>query len=296
MANSIITISTSVREAEDAVSELKASITQVLESNQVLAERMANLELQHSAHALSKAPDSTQDLGKYPGKGGTTLRQRKRVFNDGETRTDSSTPAPNDKGKDQDNESIVTVERRGPATSETLTAVDGFTFEQDLFASRPYARAINRRPSWSATSSVVPTMGWSYLSGLSLADVSEVSILSLPLSPQEQWNGHRYVTARNDLEVFAGDKEQQSQASDARTRSMTTFKHPALSPLPFGKLSEGRHSFYGDSNVISSANVVWLGTTYTHKVIVPSNAAALITDREKECLFRANAQFIDNYN
>ena len=299
MANSIITISTSVGEAEDAVSELKASITQVLESNQVLAGRMANLELQHSAYSLSRAQNSTQEVDNYDGKSGTTLRRLGPVFNDGETSTASSIPAPNNGGEDQDTESIVTAGRTGLTTSETLDAVDGWAFEPDLFASRPYARAINRRPCWSATSSVVPTMGWSYLSGLSLADVSEVSLLSLPLSPLELWNGDRYVTARNDLEDSAADKEQQSQASVARTKGKTTFEHQAASPFPFGELFEGRDSFYGnakDKNMILGANVVLLGATYTHKVMIPSNAAALITDRKKECHFRANAQFIDTYS
>ena len=290
MADSMITISTSVGEAENAVSELKALITQVLESNQVLAERMSNLELQHSATNL------TQELRNYRGKSGSTLRELGPVFDDGETSTDSSIPAPFDKGEDQDNESIVTVGRVGATASETITAVDNFAFEEDLFASRPYARAINRRPCWSASSSVVPSMGWSYLSGLSLADVSEMSILSLPLSPPELWNGHRYVTARDELEDSADDKEPQRQASIARTRSMTTVKNQAASSwLPRKLFNEwdSTHVKAPDIQMISSENVVLLGATYTHKFKIPSNAAALIADREKECLFRANAQYID---
>ena len=295
----MITISTSVGEAENAINELKALIKQVLESNQVLAERMANLELQHSAYALSTAPNSTQEAENYHGQSRTTLRQLKPVPDDGETSTDSSIPAADDTGKDQDSESIVTAGRIGPTTSETLTTVDGFAFEHDLFASRPYARAINRRPCWSATSSVVPTMGWSYLSGLSLADISEVSMLSLPLSPLELWNGDRYVTAKNDLEDSAADKKQQIKASVARPKSMTTFEHQAPSPWLFGKIFDGWDSSCGnatDSNMILSTNTVLLGATYTHKVTVPSNAANSITDREKECLFRANAQYIDTHS
>ena len=300
MANSIIAISTSVGEAEDAVSELKVLITQVLDSNQMLAQRMENLELQHSVHALSEAPSSTQGTEDYHGKSRMTLRQEERVFDDGQTSTNSSIPAPDDKGKDQDNESIVTIRRISPVTSETLTAVDGFAFEQDLFASRPYVRAINRRPSRSATSSVVPTMGWSYLSGLSLADVSEVSILSLPLSALELWSGDRYITAQDDLKDSAGNTGQQRQASVARIRSMTTVEYPAVSSWLFGKLYDRWDSFpkmkERGRQTISSRDVVLLGATYTHKTIVPSDPAALITDRKKEYLLRANAQSIDKYN
>ena len=299
MANSIITISTSIGEAEDAVSELKVLITQVLDSNQVLAQRMENLEVQHSVHALSEAPNSTQDTEDHHGKRRTTLRQEERFFDDGQTSTDLSIPAPDDEGKDQDNESIITIRRISPVTRETLTAVDGFAFEQDLFASRPYVRAINRRPSRSATSSVVPTMGLSYLSGLDLADVSEVSILSLPLSALEIWNGDRYITAQDDLKDSAGDTGQQIQASVARIRSMTTMEYPAASSSQFGKLFD-RWEFYPamkktGREMISSRNVVLLGAKYIHKILIPSKAAALITDRGKECLFRASAQSIDNY-
>ena len=247
----------------DAVSELKASITQVLESNQVLAERLANLELQHSAHALSKAPNST-DGEDYHGKSGTTLRQVERILDDGEASTNSSISALSDKVKDQDAESIITIRRIGPVTSGTLTVADDFAFE-DLFASRPYVRAINRRPCQSATSSVVPTMGWSYLSGLSLADVSEVSILSLPLSTLELWNGHRYITARNDLEDSAGDRAKQRQALVARRRTMTTIEYPAMSSWLFGKLFDRWDSFpeikQTDRRMNLSENVVLLGTT-----------------------------------
>ena len=118
----------------------------------------------------------------------------------------------------------------------------------------------------------------------------------LPLSPLELWNGDRYVTARNDLEDSAADKEQQIQASVTRTKRMTTFEHQATSPYPTRKLFEGWDSFYEDSDMVLSANVVLLGTTYTHKVMIPSNAAVLITDRERECHSRANAQFIGTHS
>ena len=294
----MITISTSVGEAENAVSELKALITHLLGSNQVLAERMANLELQHSAYALSKAPNSMQEVEDHHGKSGTTLRPEP-VFDDDETSADLSILGPNNNGEDQDNESIVTVRRVGPITTESVAAVDGFAFEQDLLASRPYARAINRRSCLSTTSSVVPTMGWSYLSGISLADVSEVSILSLPLSPLELWNGHRYVTARNDLQASEGDKELPKQASVARMRNMKTPLYQAASSWPFGKLFDRWGPSFGNPTreyTTLSENVVLLGTKYTHKVIVPSKAAGSITDREKECLFRANALFFDAYS
>ena len=68
----------------------------------------------------------------------------------------------------------------------------GFTFDKDLNSSRPYARAMRRTSAYSTASSTLHTMGWSCLSDLSLAEVSEVSVIGLPITPQELWNGDRY--------------------------------------------------------------------------------------------------------
>lgn len=66
-----------------------------------------------------------------------------------------------------------------------------FTFEEELETSPVYKRAgLNHiRLSKSSTSSNGP----SYLSGLSLSDVSNVSAIALPISSMELWNHHRYT-------------------------------------------------------------------------------------------------------
>ena len=71
----------------------------------------------------------------------------------------------------------------------------GFTFEKDLKASRPYMRALMRDSSCTVTSSVAPSVGWSFFSGVSLADVSCLSAIGLPIVPQDLWNGDRYRVA-----------------------------------------------------------------------------------------------------
>lgn len=78
----------------------------------------------------------------------------------------------------------------------------GFTFDRDLKASRVYMRILSKDSNPSCSSSVVPSVGWSFLSGLSLADISNVSALSLPISPNELWNAQYYsldIPPRRDL-------------------------------------------------------------------------------------------------
>ena len=101
-----------------------------------------------------------------------------------------------------DTESIMTV--RGPITdaqkaqSSDQRQMFGYSFDQDLNTSRPYTRALQKHQVWSTTSSEIHTMGWSCLSGLSLAEISHISVINLPLCPQDLWNGHHYSEIKID--------------------------------------------------------------------------------------------------
>ena len=62
-------------------------------------------------------------------------------------------------------------------------------FESLLERSRPCIRASKRpEPSVYASSSVIQTLGWSCLSGISLAEVSNISIIDLALDKDSIWN------------------------------------------------------------------------------------------------------------
>ncbi|KAL9033096.1 MAG: hypothetical protein Q9214_007671, partial [Letrouitia sp. 1 TL-2023] len=70
-------------------------------------------------------------------------------------------------------------------------------FEKDLKSSPVYRRAgfSTLRVSNSSSSG---SPGPSFLSGLSLSDVSNVSAVALPISSEELWNHHRYHVVRTD--------------------------------------------------------------------------------------------------
>lgn len=69
------------------------------------------------------------------------------------------------------------------------------TFESALQNSRVYTRNALRhlKSSSSLPSETAPSLTWSFLSGLSLTDVTNVSVLSLPLSVKDLWNFNYYV-------------------------------------------------------------------------------------------------------
>ncbi|KAL8743388.1 MAG: hypothetical protein Q9190_004248 [Brigantiaea leucoxantha] len=69
-------------------------------------------------------------------------------------------------------------------------------FEKDLETSPVYKRAGFSRLRISNASTKI-SLDHSFLSGLSLSDVSNVSAVALPISSTELWNHHRYVTAQS---------------------------------------------------------------------------------------------------
>ena len=67
-----------------------------------------------------------------------------------------------------------------------------FTFDQDLWSTRPYCRSSNnvnqRQSAISLPSSVSQSVGWSFFSGVSISDVSDLSVLALPITANEVYN------------------------------------------------------------------------------------------------------------
>lgn len=73
------------------------------------------------------------------------------------------------------------------------------SFEQDLYASPVYARTTEGKSSLSIPLSTTPSNTRSSLSSLSLADVSDISLLSLPITTAEIWNHHHYPTEHHEM-------------------------------------------------------------------------------------------------
>ena len=84
----------------------------------------------------------------------------------------------------------LSIQERG--SKRTISPVFfGFTFEEDLKTSRVYKRVALNESRFSRISST-NSIGYSFLSGLSLSDVSDISAIPLPISPMDLWNHHRY--------------------------------------------------------------------------------------------------------
>lgn len=70
-------------------------------------------------------------------------------------------------------------------SSIAAVALETFDFSQELLESQVYRRALEKRNS--AFSSDLCTLTWSYLSGVSLADISNISVINLAVTKQEAY-------------------------------------------------------------------------------------------------------------
>ena len=150
----LTTYSNSIEDAHASVDALTILVQQVLGSNQEMVERLANMEpLLGDAEADI---DNNYEIRRGPMPLTITRRQSQRE----------------------------------PPEASAQIGQFGFTFDYDLRCSRVYARA--RKSAFSLSSSAERSIGWSIFSGLSLADISDLSVISLPISAAELWNGERY--------------------------------------------------------------------------------------------------------
>lgn len=98
-----------------------------------------------------------------------------------------------------------------------------FTFERDLRQSKVYKRAWRRNSLASLSSSAAPSFGWSCLSETSLANVSNISVISLPIAANELSNGKYY--------------REPSIPQQALNRDSHQARPPAVTPPPRSRFS-----------------------------------------------------------
>ncbi|KAJ4345919.1 uncharacterized protein N0V89_012055 [Didymosphaeria variabile] len=138
-------------DANRSQSSLESMIERLLQDNQRLGKRLRNLEDTFDAMSIV-----TRDM-------------------------DNSSLAP-----EADN---ATITSSRPSASNRVSILEAvkvrFAFDEDLQSSRVYRTMQNRNCDHSMVSSVIRTQTWSIFSGLSLADISVISVIALPLYPED---------------------------------------------------------------------------------------------------------------
>ncbi|PVI06946.1 hypothetical protein DM02DRAFT_649288 [Periconia macrospinosa] len=145
-------------EAGRSQESLEYMVEQLLESNQELCKRLKNLEDAFDARStISKKFDDSSLISR------------------------------------EDNETITTARPSNNARTSIIEAVRlRFAFDDDLESSRVYRMVRNDYCDRSFVSSAVRTNAWSIFSGITLADISIISVVALPLYPRDIVNREHY--------------------------------------------------------------------------------------------------------
>lgn len=159
--------SNSVDDARNSVNQLTALVSEMLTCNRNMSQRLADME--------ARLPMRDSSSNRPP---------RQDVIEDSMTYIRTRAES---------------VRTRSPDAHQTIKT--GFAFEDDLRKSRPYTRVDSRDGKFSSKSSAVHSTGLSSLSGLSLADVPDLSVLNLVVSRSELWNRDHYERSQSAFET-----------------------------------------------------------------------------------------------
>ena len=153
-------------EIQSLISNLNTTVQGILANSEDIPRRIASME--RKIARLSRHATSTSKRLTYTSNGASTIR-------------------PTSYGIEND---VVSP----PGVGHTMSQFCIQT-QKELEASRAYRRT-DKRHSISSFLSGLHSAAWSALSGVSLAEISGLSVLSLPISYDELWNSQHYTIAR----------------------------------------------------------------------------------------------------
>ncbi|KAI1030226.1 hypothetical protein LB504_010377 [Fusarium proliferatum] len=152
--------SDSGQRAKEHQEKLSNNVKVLLDSNDALSRRLMNIE------------DALDDQ--------TIISRRMSIL------SLSASPSQNTGQESIAESPIISI------TKETSPSISRFDFEDDLESSRVYRRAVRETMDYSFRSSVAKSHNWSVFSGLSLGDVSIMSVIALPVYQDDITNAEHY--------------------------------------------------------------------------------------------------------
>ena len=112
----------------------------------------------------------------------------------------------------------------GPSTAVILESGLGRIVESELLKSRVYSRNTQRHSISSVTSSYSSTSDWSILSGMSLAQISNISVLSLPICAYEIYGSRHYMQSKISSAPYTETKQVHSKTAISNTSKKTPLR------------------------------------------------------------------------
>jgi hypothetical protein len=113
-----------------------------------------------------------------------------------------------------------------------------FDFQDDLEASRPYRNAHRDSMDFSLRTSIAPSHVLSAFSGLSLGDISNLSVIALPIHAGDITNSCHYGFGGQPLEQPCAATEPGYLTSPWSARHLDMIRHPTSTAKPTSSIEK----------------------------------------------------------
>ncbi|KAK4163354.1 hypothetical protein QBC43DRAFT_355099 [Cladorrhinum sp. PSN259] len=184
--------------AEQCQQELTSNVALLLENSKNVARRLANLEDVFDARSIitkSRRHSYAPSINSVPAATEALVDHQDSPFSNS-VNNDNSPSAIFSPINSAFSEQYTLLSSARPLSSQSalLTSSLPRPFECHLELSRVYRRARNPRNTmdFSFRSSIARTNTWSVFSGLSLGEISVLSVVALPIYPDDLRNSHHY--------------------------------------------------------------------------------------------------------
>jgi len=181
-------------QAEEGQTKLAHDVNQLLVKSQDLSRRMMDLEVNFDPQTITASKKKN--------------RSSASIISAADTASATSPPLP------QASTASPTDTPLLPTASQVELSV-ARAFEDDLKTSGPYRRAKRQSMDFSFCSSVPQSHAWSALSGLSLSNISVMSVVALPVYADEIANSARYAFAGGLLPISDSDPQENDPAQES---------------------------------------------------------------------------------
>lgn len=191
--------SASTQAAQTLILNLTSTVEQILQASEDVSRRVASIETRFAnpsgyANSMLRAAQndndtstiisSAQDNWDHDSFAKSIRQEGDREVPPPEVIDVASSSTPRGQNSSREQHSSSPVGRQVIRFNPTL--------ESELYASRVYSRNTHRHSVSSLFSTENSATGLSFLSGLSLAQISNLSVLSLPIFCHELWNPQQY--------------------------------------------------------------------------------------------------------
>ena len=167
---------------------------------------------------------------------------------------------------------------QSPLSTSTDSSQFKFDFEDDLESSRVYRRAQRDTMDFSFRSSIARSNAWSVFSGLSLSDISIISVIGLPVLPKDITNAYHYnfevtstrwrprdITIPRDIPIAL---QQRLVSAKCDILKVNILQVPGMEVL-FDQMIYSADSFHHLREVLSQASPVTLLQALSSQIDVP---------------------------